>query len=609
MFESAPPGTKKAVFIVSGPISGPSKATLQAVIQNSSLEYVVLITNCHSNVQTWSQYPARDWNNEDRAGYDQLEEQLLLWMGNVNFTAEIFFFPLFLISVTPRLLITPGYSCLSPLLEPDIVTAAALWKSLHPGHPLPPPPGHWDGLPLELQTNLRSLVASLHCLLATLGAREEIWSVGRMSRLLGEQLEAWSPARARRRTAENRVSLVIVDRSLDLASGVVQGGDSLLGRAVLSLDRLTGHTVDRAVSLAPLFGMDENCSPECLVPASLASPGLNMSREEEELESLIFSPEKECLALLHKNLIENSPKKTNSPSRKYMNLTSLETALRDFTGDYEAVLNNLSTVSRATAAVRSVTKEKTDVRGKKLQSLMSQLGRTMCEGGGQVLTDLTDLVRARKDSHLRLDDLLLLLVFVYSSLDVRDSLPGEEEERLKAVLGEALLSDGARGEAGDVMQELCARNSPGELDELVALNVVNTIWERLEGVRMVRSDLGSYQSLINYDGEFSGLLGRLLGDIYHEDRREVTSLHHHASEGLGAMLRSGLGWLGSAPTKPHPRENPWVLLLVLGGVTAGEVADSQARLQGVGRLTVASTRLLSQADTLTMTFLNNNLMT
>ena len=140
MFESAPPGTKKAVFIVSGPISGPSKATLQAVIQNSSLEYVVLITNCHSNVQTWSQYPARDWNNEDRAGYDQLEEQLLLWMGNVNFTAEIFFFPLFLISVTPRLLITPGYSRLSPLLEPDIVTAAALWKSLHPGHPLPPPP-------------------------------------------------------------------------------------------------------------------------------------------------------------------------------------------------------------------------------------------------------------------------------------------------------------------------------------------------------------------------------------------------------------------------------------------------------------------------------------
>ena len=180
----------------SGPISGPSKTTLQAVIENSSLEYVVLISNCHPSVQTWSQYPARDWNTEtDRAGYDQLEQQLLVWMGNVNFTAEIFFFPLFLISLTPRLLLTPPLSSLSPLLEPDIVRAGALWRAQHPATSLPPPPGHWDSLPLELQTNIRSLVASLHCLLGTLGAREEIWSMGRMAGQVGEQLEGWSPAR------------------------------------------------------------------------------------------------------------------------------------------------------------------------------------------------------------------------------------------------------------------------------------------------------------------------------------------------------------------------------------------------------------------------------
>ena len=151
--------------------------------------------------------------------------------------------------------------------------------------------------------------------------------------------------------------------------------------------------------------------------------------------------------------------------------------------------------------------------------------------------------------------------------------------------------------------------SHGQLDELVALNVVNTVWERLEGLRTVRAELGSYQSLINCDGEFSGLLGRLMADIYHEDRREVASLRHHATEGLGAMLRSGLGWLGSAPSKPHPRQNPWIIVLVVGGVTPGEVLECQARLQGVGRLTVASTRLLSPGDTLDMTFLNNNLHT
>ena len=609
VFESAPPGVKKAVFILSGPVSGPSKASLQAIIQNSGLEYVVLISNCHPSVETWSQYPARDWNSEDRAGYDQLEQNILAWMGNVNFTAEIFFFPLFLISLSPRLLLTPGFSSLSPLLEPDLLKAGALWRSLHPANALPPPAGHWDSLPLELQAQLRALTASLHCLLNTLGAREEIWSVGRMAGQLGDQLESWSLARNRRRTAENRLSLILVDRTLDLASGVVQGGDSVLARAVTTLEKLPGHSVDLGVSLASLFGMSQNCGQDCLVPGSLASPGINTSREEEELESLVFAPEKDCLTLLHKNLTENSPKsKLPSPSRKFMNLSSLEAVMRDFTGDYEAILANLSTLSRATAAVKSSRPEGGEAR-RKLQSLMSQLGRTMCEGGGRVLADLTHLVRTRKDSGLRLEDVLQLLVFVYSSVDVRDSLAGEEEERLKSVLGEALLHDGGRGEAGAVLQELCVRHSQGDLDELVALNVVNSVWERLEGLRTVRADLGSYESLINCDGEFSGLLGRLMADIYHEDRREVGCLHHHATEGLGAMLRSGLGWLGSAPSKPHPRQNPWIIVLVLGGITPGEVTDCQARLQGVGRLTMASTRLLSPGDTLDMTFLNNNLHT
>ena len=47
-----------------------------------------------------TQFPARAdcWNQDaDRTGWDQLEQQLLLWMGNVNYTAEIFHIPLFLV--------------------------------------------------------------------------------------------------------------------------------------------------------------------------------------------------------------------------------------------------------------------------------------------------------------------------------------------------------------------------------------------------------------------------------------------------------------------------------------------------------------------------------
>ena len=91
VFESAPQQFKKGVFIVSGPVAGKALIILKAILQSSSLEYVVVITNCHPTVHTWSLYPAKDWNTEDRTGFDQLEEQVLMWMGNVNFTAEIVF--------------------------------------------------------------------------------------------------------------------------------------------------------------------------------------------------------------------------------------------------------------------------------------------------------------------------------------------------------------------------------------------------------------------------------------------------------------------------------------------------------------------------------------
>ena len=42
----------------------------------------------------------------------------------------------------------------------------------------------------------------------------------------------------------NKVSLILVDRTLDLASCVRYGGDSVLAGATEMLERLPGHKVD-----------------------------------------------------------------------------------------------------------------------------------------------------------------------------------------------------------------------------------------------------------------------------------------------------------------------------------------------------------------------------
>ena len=194
VFEKAESRYKKAVFVINGPVVGSTKTTVQVtnqsliliiltnhntvfvyqsiLEQSDGLEYVVIITNCHPSLQTWAQYPARDWSHDDNTGFDQLEQQVLMWMGNMNYTAEIFYIPLFLVSLTPRLLITPSYSTMFPLLQPDTVRAAALWRTLHPGHSLTCDPGDWPSLPHQLQISVREMVASLHSLLSTLGAKE-----------------------------------------------------------------------------------------------------------------------------------------------------------------------------------------------------------------------------------------------------------------------------------------------------------------------------------------------------------------------------------------------------------------------------------------------------
>lgn len=54
--------------------------------------------------------------------------------------------------------------------------------------------------------------------------------------------------------ASNKVSLVLVDRSLDLVGAAGHGGKNgtLMGRILDLLPRLPGHQIDSAVNMAPL---------------------------------------------------------------------------------------------------------------------------------------------------------------------------------------------------------------------------------------------------------------------------------------------------------------------------------------------------------------------
>ena len=100
---------------------------------------------------------------------------------------------------------------------------------------------------------------------------------------------------------------------------------------------------------------------------------------------------------------------------------------------------------------------------------------------------------------------------------------------------------------GPMLEELCKKEGGDKMDELVALSVVNTVWERLDEMKSSRESLGSYQSLIIYDGEFCGLVEQLLRDM---SLRLCTIMQ----VGCGPCL--GVAWAGRGQPAPAP---PWTV--------------------------------------------------
>ena len=75
------------------------------------------------------------------------------------------------------------------------------------------------------------------------------------------------------------------------------------------LEFTPSHPTDVQFSLSSLlFGISDNNDMQCVFPGSLANSGLHQHLEMEELEALVIKQERDCLNLLHKNLVDKSPK-------------------------------------------------------------------------------------------------------------------------------------------------------------------------------------------------------------------------------------------------------------------------------------------------------------
>lgn len=215
-FESASAEQPKAVFVVGTLLKGRTVDIIRDIVSLSNFQYCVVFTAVSHAVhlQAHSAPSGSEVEGYSRAVFEQFEEKLCQWMGNMNYTAEVQHATLFLAPISSYLFVAPAFSSLFPLMADGLTQINSARpekkKIAHLGDV------DFSSLPSELQLEIRSLVSDFHSLFESLGIREECFAVGTLSKIIAGDLANFSQAKTRRKTAQNRASLIFVDRTLDL---------------------------------------------------------------------------------------------------------------------------------------------------------------------------------------------------------------------------------------------------------------------------------------------------------------------------------------------------------------------------------------------------------
>uniref|UniRef100_A0A8C5RLZ8 Sec1 family domain containing 2 n=1 Tax=Laticauda laticaudata TaxID=8630 RepID=A0A8C5RLZ8_LATLA len=272
-FESGEAEQPKAVFVVSTALKGQTWDVIRDIVSLSRFQYCVAFTGVSHAVhlQTYSMPLGAEAESSGPVVFEQFEEKLCQWMGNMNYTAEVHHAALFLAPLSPHLFVTPAFAALFPLMVEDLTH---LNRARHEKKKI----SHLSdvdffSLPSELQLAIRSLVSDLNTLLEYLSVREECFALGSLSKIIAGDLANYSQAKLRRKNAQNKAAIVFVDRTLDLTGAVGHHGDNLAEKILSILPKLPGHTSDVMVNMMELTSLHANeTSCNIIAPGCLAQP-------------------------------------------------------------------------------------------------------------------------------------------------------------------------------------------------------------------------------------------------------------------------------------------------------------------------------------------------
>nr|XP_006819040.1 PREDICTED: sec1 family domain-containing protein 2-like [Saccoglossus kowalevskii] len=568
-FESGSASQVKAVFIVSTPLIGRTASIIKDIVSGSNFQYCIVITAATPEVHFYVKNETYDPALESRL-FGEFEEQMLLWMGNMNYTTEILCVPLFTASVCPSLFITPGHTSLFPLLPSDLrrLQEYRKHKDKKPIESLSDV--EFSMLPKELQNKIKMFVCSMSSLLDQLKVNEDCYSVGTLSAIIASELAGLQSAKSRRKSAANKASIVFIDRSLDLVGPTGHHGDTLADKVIAVLPRLPCHSSDVAVNMADLCSEGSQYCSDVLVPGCLAHPG--DSAASSLLNAMITSKHKECLMEINRQIVEAASEEglplqlTGRIGR--VTADSIHTHLKLFKGQTEAFRKHAGLLQVALACVKTLKHDSYSTMENLLsieKMLMLNTGDIDCPSA---ISQIMNLLEKQENRH-KLEDILILLVFIYALLGEDSDESATEEKEIQ--------------------------------DKLVDMIVKES--DHSENIRHV-FESGSFQHAASY----RPLLKQIVDEIFNPNKPDLIDIEYKSS-GLKDLLKSGFGLFMNV-NKPRPNNHPLLILYVIGGVTSSEirmVKEAVAAHRSSIQVIIGSTSIIKPTDIIHQVFSQDNL--
>lgn len=614
-FEACGENEPKAVFVVSTLLKGRTVDTIKDIVSLSHFRYCVVFTAVSHSVHLFANGVTAE--PDGSPVFEQFEEKLCEWMGNMNYTAQVAHAPLVFAPVShQQLLLAPVFAHLFPLLAPDLEVINAKRPEKKKFGSLIDVDVH--ALPVELQLEIKSLASALSSLFEATNTREESFAVGPMSRIIAGELASHPQAKNRRKTAQNKASIIFVDRTMDLTGAVGHHGDNLVEKILTVLKPLPGHVTDVQVDMLELTSLQRTPHSQTTVaPGCLAQ---TQSPAAQSLwENMLTSKHKEGLMEVQRQLVEAASKE-KLPIKMSMGrvtpeqLCSYMQLFRSSWGALESHCGVLQLGLATAQTLRHPDLPRWDTCLAFERLLLQALGDSDFP---TVLRQLLPLMKPRgvEDSSgsrsgeddCGPDELILLLVYLYSLAD--EAQPADhdaEEEELekleRELIGALALVVTRETELSPLLQKVTGCANPEELTTERAHSAVGEIFKTLRGLSHTRDHLKQLRSVYTasdgvHQATYRPFLRQILEEVFHPDRPECPDIEH-TSGGLADLLKTGFSMFMKV-SRPHPSDNPLLLLFLVGGVTPSElrlIRDIVTTHKPGTQVLVLSTRLLRPTD-------------